>query len=85
VACRPHKARILDEFCAACGHHRKAASRLLNRRMPTAPLPLRRFRKNCGRISRAQIDRPVPTQIESVFHLVAIIGAPRSLAVVQRL
>jgi hypothetical protein len=33
---RPHKTRILDEFCATCGYHRKAALRLLNR-----PLSLR--------------------------------------------
>ena len=35
---RPHKSRILDEFCATCGYHRKAALRLLNRPMPTGPL-----------------------------------------------
>ena len=34
---RPHKTRILDEFCATCGYHRKAALRLLNRALPTAP------------------------------------------------
>jgi len=34
---RPHKTRILDEFCATCGYHRKAAVRLLNRPLPTAP------------------------------------------------
>src|SRR5256885_9960766 len=34
---RPHKTRILDEFCATCGYHRKAALRLLNRRLPTDP------------------------------------------------
>ena len=34
---RPHKTRILDEFCATCGYHRKAALRLLNRPLPTAP------------------------------------------------
>ena len=28
---RPHKSRILDEFCLNCGYHRKAALRLLNR------------------------------------------------------
>src|SRR5215210_574433 len=28
---RRHKTRILDEFCATCGYHRKAALRLLNR------------------------------------------------------
>src|ERR1035441_5362555 len=34
---RPHKPRILDEFCAPCGYHRKAALRLLNRPLRTAP------------------------------------------------
>ena len=34
---RPHKTRILDEFCLLCGYHRKAALRLLNRPLPTAP------------------------------------------------
>ena len=34
---RPHKSRILDEFGATCGYHRKAALRLLNRPLPTAP------------------------------------------------
>ena len=34
---RPHKTRILDEFCATCGYHRKAALRLLNRPLTTAP------------------------------------------------
>ncbi|MGH8525227.1 MAG: integrase [Gammaproteobacteria bacterium] len=33
---RPHKTRILDEFCATCGYHRKAALRLLNRPLPSA-------------------------------------------------
>lgn len=28
---RPHKSKILDEFCSVCGYHRKAALRLLNR------------------------------------------------------
>ena len=32
---RPHKTRILDEFCATCGYHRKAALRLLNRPLET--------------------------------------------------
>ena len=35
---RPHKTRILDEFCATCGYHRKTALRLLNRPLPTTPL-----------------------------------------------
>ena len=34
---RPHKTRILDEFCATCGYHRKAALRLLNRPLRTPP------------------------------------------------
>jgi len=34
---RPHKTRILDEFCATCDYHRKAALRLLNRPLRTAP------------------------------------------------
>jgi hypothetical protein len=34
---RPHRSHILDEFCATCGYHRKAALRLLNRPLPTAP------------------------------------------------
>jgi hypothetical protein len=34
---RPHKQRLLDEFCALCGYHRKAALRLLNGPLPTAP------------------------------------------------
>ena len=34
---RPHKTRILDEFCATCGYHRKAALRLLCRPLRTAP------------------------------------------------
>ena len=34
---RPHKTRILDEFCATCGYHRKAGLRLLNRPLRTAP------------------------------------------------
>jgi len=34
---REHKGLILDEFCATCGYHRKAALRLLNRPIPAAP------------------------------------------------
>lgn len=34
---RRHQTRILDEFCATCGYHRKAALRLLNRPLPSAP------------------------------------------------
>jgi hypothetical protein len=34
---RPHKTRILDEFCATCGYHRKAALRLLKRPLAAGP------------------------------------------------
>lgn len=34
---RRHKKIILDEFCATCGYHRKAAVRLLNRPLRTVP------------------------------------------------
>src|SRR5580704_18734332 len=34
---RPHKSRILAEFCALCGYHPKSALRLLNRPLPIAP------------------------------------------------
>lgn len=34
---RSHKSRILDEFCATCGYHRKAALRLLNRPLSHRP------------------------------------------------
>ena len=34
---RPHRSKILDEFCATCGYHRKAALRLLHRPLPAAP------------------------------------------------
>ena len=34
---RPHRTRILNEFCATCGYHRKAALRLLNRPLRITP------------------------------------------------
>jgi hypothetical protein len=34
---RPHKSRILSEFCATCGYHPKSALRLLNNPRRTAP------------------------------------------------
>ena len=34
---RQHKGKILDEFCAVCGYHRKAALRLLNGPATRAP------------------------------------------------
>jgi len=38
---REHKGKILDEFCAVCGYHRKFALRLLNR-------PLKQRRRKAG-------------------------------------
>jgi hypothetical protein len=38
---REHKKKILDEFCAVCGHHRKHETRLLNR-------PLQKERERPG-------------------------------------
>ena len=35
---RPHKSRILAEFCATCGYHRKSALRLLSHPLRSAPL-----------------------------------------------
>ncbi len=40
---RLHKQRILDEFCATCGYHRKSALRLLHR-----PLALPNARRRPG-------------------------------------
>jgi hypothetical protein len=34
---RPHKSRILSEFCATCGYHPKSALRLLNRPLRSTP------------------------------------------------
>ena len=34
---RPHKARIVSEFCAPCGYHPKSALRLLNHPLRTSP------------------------------------------------
>jgi len=55
---RIHKSKILDEFCAVCGYHRKFALRLLNR-------PLRRRRKRPGPKPRydAATLRPLLTQV----------------------
>ncbi len=39
---RKEKRRILDEFCANCGYHRKHAIRLLNGPLPGAPGPRKR-------------------------------------------
>src|SRR5438874_4289599 len=42
LAARPDKQRILDEFCAVTGHHRKHAIRVLNGPAPGATRPPRR-------------------------------------------
>lgn len=38
---RVHKQRILDEFCATCGYHRKSALRLLHRPLNQGKAPAR--------------------------------------------
>ncbi len=44
---RPHKSRILCEFCATYGYHRKAALPLLNRPLRTSPPPAGRQQIKC--------------------------------------
>ena len=54
---REHKSRILDEFCANCGYHRKFALRLLNR-------PLQPSRRRPGpkpKYDPAQLLPPLKT------------------------
>jgi hypothetical protein len=54
---REHKSRILDEFCANCGYHRKFALRLLNR-------PLQASRRRPGpnpKYDPAQLLPPLKT------------------------
>jgi hypothetical protein len=54
---REHKSRILDEFCANCGYHRKFALRLLNR-------PLQVSRRRPGpkpKYNPAQLLPPLKT------------------------
>src|SRR5215210_7075079 len=41
---RPHKSRILDEFCLHCDYHRKAALRLLLRPGPRPTYDAERLR-----------------------------------------
>src|SRR5581483_6204493 len=50
---REHKGRILDEFCAVCGYHRKFALRLLNR-------PLKRRRRKPGPRRKYEPQRLLP-------------------------
>lgn len=52
---RPHKQRILDEFCATCGYHRKSALRLLHR-----PLASIQQRKRPGPKRTYEPDRLRP-------------------------
>lgn len=47
---RKHKSKILDEFCAVCGYHRKVALRLLNR-------PVRVHRRRPGPKPRYDDER----------------------------
>jgi hypothetical protein len=52
---REHKSRILDEFCAICGYHRKAALRLLNRPLLGPP----RRRPGPARTYQPQVVLPI--------------------------
>jgi hypothetical protein len=45
---KKEKGRILDEFCAASGMHRKAATRLLGRSVRLAPVPKSKGRPGYG-------------------------------------
>src|SRR5713226_3512871 len=45
---KKEKGRILDEFCAASGMHRKAATRLLGRSARLAPVPKSKGRPGYG-------------------------------------
>jgi len=45
---KKEKGRILDEFCAATGMHRKAATRLLGRSVRLAPVPKSKGRPGYG-------------------------------------
>ena len=57
---RKYKKRILDEFCEVCGHHRKHAIRLLNRK----PVKCR------GRRGRpARYGRKEHTVLERIWHV----------------
>jgi hypothetical protein len=65
---RPGKRRILDEFCAVTGYHRKAAIRVLNGPAPGAarPAPRRRLRY-------------APSVIEALRQIWAAAGYPWSV------
>jgi len=53
LAARPDKQRILDEFCAVTGHHRKHAIRVLNAPAPGASRELMSFTSRGSRFARA--------------------------------
>jgi len=53
---KAEKGKILDEFCAVCGYHRKSALRRLHHS------PCRKVRNKCGRRSRydvAEVMKPL--------------------------
>lgn len=55
---KEHKSKILDEFCAVCGYHRKSALRLLHR-----PLQARRRRPGPKPIYDPKVLRPILTRL----------------------
>lgn len=65
---RPAKRRILDEFCAVTGYHRKAAIRVLNGPAPGAVRPA----------PRRPLTYPAPV-IEALRHIWAAAGYPWSV------
>src|SRR5947208_16837131 len=68
LAARPDKQRILDEFCAVTGHHRKHAIRVLNGPAPGATRPPRRRAATYG-----------PAMVEALRAIWEAAGYPWSL------
>src|SRR5437773_11455490 len=68
LAARPDKQRILDEFCAVTGHHRKHAIRVLNGPAPGATRPPRRRAATHG-----------PAMVEALRAIGEAAGYPWSL------
>src|SRR3989441_10814186 len=56
---RPHQTRILDEFCATCGYHRKAGLRLVNRPLPTPPPKRAGPKRTCDPVEVLPVLKPV--------------------------
>ena len=48
---RKYKSRILDEFCAVCGHHRKHAIRLLRQSVK----PSRKDKRGRSKVYQGQV------------------------------